>query len=91
MIQEDPTAQALIFEKGKAYYDAYSRELVASFKQAKRVHFDKTGELQLSEKPTVEETHRLFGLLELKLPVSFDDHDVNDIIRKALSAKNPYP
>jgi len=45
-----------MFEKGKPYYDAYSRELVASFKQAQQVHLDQAGGLQLSDEPTIEET-----------------------------------
>jgi len=91
MTQEDPAAQALMFEKGKPYYDAYSRELVASFKQAQQVDLDKAGELQLSDEPTIEETRELFTLLELELPRSFSERDVTDLIRKALRAKNPYP
>lgn len=91
MTQEDPAAQALMFEKGKPYYDAYSRELVASFKQARQVHLDQAGELQLSDEPTIEETRELFTLLELGLPSSFSERDVTDLIRKALRAKNPYP
>jgi hypothetical protein len=91
MTQEDPAAQALMFEKGKPYYDAYSRELVSSFKQAKRVHLDNIGELQLSDEPTIEETLSLFTLLELELPSSFSERDIADVIRKAVRAKNPYP
>ena len=45
MTQESPAAQALMFEKGVPYYDAYSRELVSSFRQAKRVHLDNVDEL----------------------------------------------
>lgn len=91
MTQEDPAAQALMFEKGRSYYDAYSRELVTSFKQAQRVHLDNVGELQLSDEPTIEETRKLFALLELELPHSFTERDISDVIRKALRAKNPYP
>lgn len=91
MTQEDPAAQALMFEKGKPYYDAYSRELVSSFKQAKRVHLDNVGDLRLGDEPTIEETRKLFALLELELPGSFSERDIADVIRKALRAKNPYP
>lgn len=91
MTQEDPAAQALMFEKGKPYYDAYSRELVASFRQARQVHLDKAGDLQLSDEPTIEEARELFTLLELDLPSSFSERDITDLIGKALWAKNPYP
>ena len=64
---------------------------MASFKQARQVHLDQAGELQLSDEPTIEETRELFTLLELGLPSSFSERDVTDLIRKALRAKNPYP
>ena len=84
MTQEEPAAQALVFEKGKPYYDAYCRELVVSFKQAQQVHLDKARELQLSDEPTIEETRELFTLLELELPHSFSERDITALIRKAL-------
>jgi hypothetical protein len=89
MTQDDSAGPALMFEKGNPYYSAYSRELMASFKQARRVHLDKAAELQLSDEPTVEETRNLFATLELELPRSFSDGDVSDVIDKALRAKNP--
>lgn len=90
MTQDDPSDPALMFAKGSPYYRAYSRELVASFRQARRVDIDKASELQLSDEPTLEETRKLFSVLELELPRSFTDRDVADIIAKALRAKNPY-
>jgi hypothetical protein len=91
MTQDDPSGPALMFSRGKPYYRAYSRELEASFRQARRVDIEKATELQLSNEPTLEETQRLFTLLELDLPRSFTDRDVSDVIEKALRAKNPYP
>jgi hypothetical protein len=90
MTQDDPSYPALMFPKGSPYYRAYSRELVASFRQAHRLDLDKASELQLSPEPTIEETRKLFSLLELELPRSFGDRDVADVIAKALYAKNPY-
>jgi hypothetical protein len=90
MTQDDQSSPALMFTKGKPYYRAYSRELEASFKQARRVDIDKASGLQLSKEPTIEETRKLFTMLELDLPRSFTDHDVSDVIAKALRAKNPY-
>jgi hypothetical protein len=90
MTQDDPSGPALMFERGKPYYRAYSQELVTSFKQARTVHIDKASALHLGDEPTVEETRKLFTQLELELPASFDDHDVDDVIAKALRAKNPY-
>lgn len=90
MTQDDPSDPALMFAKGSPYYRAYSRELVASFRQTRRVDVDKASELQLSQEPTIEEIRKLFSMLELELPRSFTDRDVADIITKALRAKNPY-
>lgn len=90
MTQHDQSTTALMFAKGKPYYRAYSRELDASFQQARRVDLDQAATLQLSNEPTIDETRSLFTMLELELPPSFTDRDVSDIIAKALRAKNPY-
>jgi hypothetical protein len=90
MTQEDPAAPAMLFERGKPHYQAYSRELVASFEQARQIEIGQAREAQLSDEPSVEETRKLFALLELELPGSFTDRDVTDIIRRAIRPKNPY-
>lgn len=90
MTQEDPAGPALMFDRDKPYYRAYSRELMASFNQARRVPIDKASDLVLSEEPTVEETRKLFSTLTLELPGSYTDRDVSELIVKALRAKNPY-
>ncbi|MGH3566331.1 MAG: hypothetical protein ACRDRH_09915 [Pseudonocardia sp.] len=90
MTQEDPSGPTMIFEKDRPYYRAYSRELVASFKQARQVHVDRSDGQQLDDEPSIEETRRLFTLLGLDFPSSFTDRDVTEVIRKALQAKNPY-
>jgi hypothetical protein len=88
--QEDPAAPSMLFEKGRPLYRGYSRELVASFEQARPVEIARVKELQLSEEPSVEETRKLFELLELNLPVTFTDRDIVDLIRRAIRPKNPY-
>ncbi|HET8641679.1 MAG TPA: hypothetical protein VFM37_07060, partial [Pseudonocardiaceae bacterium] len=88
--QEDPSAPAMLFEKGRPLYRSYSRELVASFEQARLVEIARAKDLQLSEEPSVEETRKLFELLALDLPSSFTDRDVVDLIRRAIRPKNPY-
>lgn len=88
--QEDPSAPAMLFEKGRPLYRSYSRELVASFEQARLVEIARAKDLQLSEEPSVEETRKLFELLALDLPSSFTDRDVVDLIRRAIKPKNPY-
>ena len=90
MTHDDQSGPALIFTKGQPYYRAYSRELETSFRQTRRVHIEKASGLQLSEEPTIEETRKLFIMLDLELPRSFTNRDVSDVITKALKAKNPY-
>ncbi len=90
MTQDDSSSPSLVFEKGMPYYRAYSRELVTSFKQARRVQLDRASDLRLSDEPTVDEVRTLFTMLDLELPRSFTDRDVSDVIVKALRAKNPY-
>lgn len=90
MTHDDQSGPALMFTKGQPYYRAYSRELEASFRQARRVDLEKASGLQLSKEPTIEEIHKLFTMLDLELPRSFTDRDVSDVIAKALRAKNPY-
>ncbi|HKS46793.1 MAG TPA: hypothetical protein VJT49_17110 [Amycolatopsis sp.] len=90
MTQEDPAAPALLFDKGKPHYRAYSRELMASFEQTRHVDIGRAKDLPLSDEPSVEETRKLFALLDLELPGSFTDRDVADIVRRALQPKNPY-
>lgn len=90
MTQDNPNTPALLFEKDKPHYRDFSRELVASFKQARRVELGRADELNLSDEPSVEETRKLFALLEVDLPGAFTDRDVVDIVRKALQPRNPY-
>lgn len=90
LIMTQESGPTMIFENDRPYYRAYNRELVASFKQARQVHIDRSEAQQLEDEPNVEETRSLFTLLGLDLPGSFTDRDVTDIIRKALQAKNPY-
>lgn len=90
MTQEDAAAPALLFEKGKPHYRAYSRELMASFEQTRHVDVGRARDLRLSDEPSVEETRKLFAVLDLDLPGSFTDRDVADIVRRAIQPKNPY-
>jgi len=88
--QEDPQFPAMMLEPGKYYYEIYSRELMASLRQARRVPIGRMEHIELSDEPTVEETRRLFADLDLPLPQAFTDRNVAEIIRKALQARNLY-
>ncbi len=87
--QEDPQFPAMMLEPGKYYYEIYSRELMASLRQARPVPIDRKN-TELSEEPTVDEARRLFADLDLPLPQAFTDRNVTEIIKKALQARNLY-
>jgi hypothetical protein len=89
--QEDPQVPALMFERGKFYYDRWNTELQTTLDQARRVPVEEAAKaVSLSEEPTVEEVSRLFTRLNLELPSSFSPRSIQDIIQKAIQAKNPY-
>jgi hypothetical protein len=89
MISQEPTASAMLFEKGRPHFRAFNRELVASFEQTRQVDVTRAKELTLSDEPSVDQTRELFALLGLTLPGSFVDRDVADIVRRALKPGNP--
>jgi hypothetical protein len=88
--QEDPQFPAMMLEPGKYYYEIYSRELMASLRQARRVPINQLDQMELSDEPTVGETRKLFVDLDLPIPRVFTDRDVAAIVGKALRPKNPY-
>jgi hypothetical protein len=88
--QEDPQFPAIMLEPGRYYYEIYTRELMASMRQARQVPVSRMDHIQLSDEPTVDEARKLFTELDLPLPRSFTDRDVAEVIRKALVPKNPY-
>lgn len=88
--QEDPQFPAMMLEPGKFYYEIYSRELMASLRQARQVPIGRLEGCELSDEPTVEEARKLFANLGLPLPQAFTDRNVMEIIRKALQARNLY-
>jgi hypothetical protein len=88
--QEDPHFPAMMLEPGKYYYEIYSRELMASMRQARKVPLDRIDHVELSDEPTVDETRKLFTELDLPLPRAFTDRNVAEIVSKAIQAKNLY-
>ncbi|RKT83475.1 hypothetical protein SAMN05421805_10539 [Saccharopolyspora antimicrobica] len=90
LTQEDPAAPAMLFDKTRPHYRAYNRELMASFEQTRRVDLDRARELTLAAEPTIDETRKLFAVLDMELPGTFTDRDVTDLIRRAIRPKNPY-
>ncbi|WP_067656959.1 hypothetical protein [Nocardia harenae] len=88
--QESTNSPALMFERDKPYYRDLSRELVASFKQAREVELSRADTVPLADEPSVDQVRRLFDALALPLPATFTDRDVADIVRRALQPRNPY-
>ncbi len=92
MITEgDPTAPALLVEKGTFYYDRWSTELTVSLEQARRVPIESDQLVPLGDHPTVDETRRLFDGIRTPLPRSFSDRDVMDIVRMSFERRTTYP
>jgi len=46
--------------------------------------------VRFSEQPTAGEARQFFAEIEIPLPGSYNDHDLDQIIDKAIHAKNPY-
>ena len=87
--QEDPAGQALVFAADKTYFRYWDVELGYSFAQARPVPIG-APTLALSAEPSVEDVVEVFKALDFPLPQSFGEHDVADIIARALQARNPY-
>jgi hypothetical protein len=90
MTQEDASPN-LMFTAPSSHYHYCTRELNASFRQARRVPLELAKTVHLSYEPTVPETRCLFAALGMALPDAVSDADVAQIVRKALHAGNPYP
>ena len=88
--QEDPRSPAALVESGRFFYDCISTELRSSMEQARRVAVEKATDVPLSDEPTVEEVTALFAAIGVDLPESCSHADVEDIVRRAIHASNPY-
>ncbi|MEU6997838.1 hypothetical protein [Nonomuraea sp. NPDC046570] len=89
MTVEDPN-RAIAAMTGTFYFENCDAELRLSLEQARRVPMELYKAVPLSDEPTVEEVEELFRRIGLPLPKAYTDHDVVDVTRKALRAKNPY-
>lgn len=88
--QESPHKPALLIEQGKLLYTYMETELRKSLEQARPVPLELARNVMLSENPIPDEVRHLFRALNMTLPSSMTDHDVRDIISRALNAENPY-
>lgn len=88
--QDDSEFPATVISSESPLYDGYDTELRSSFAQTRQVDLAAADGLQLSPRPTPAEVRRLFVPIGVPLPENFSDDDLEEIIRKALKAKNPY-
>jgi hypothetical protein len=88
--QGDPRKPALFVERGKLLYEYMYTELRTSLDQARMVPMDQARAVELSDEPTFDEMRRLFAALRMPLPASFTEHDLADIVERALHANNRY-
>lgn len=88
--QENAAGQALLFPRGKAYYDYWQMELERSFSQAEAVAITSARTIALSDEPSADEARALFHALGLPLPSSYREEDISHILDKAFRSPNPY-
>ncbi|MBG0829615.1 DUF1328 domain-containing protein [Planomonospora sp. ID67723] len=86
--ERGPRFPAMLIKEGRFYYDYWRNELDESFNQARPVHLRRAQ--LLSDDPTVEEARELFARLELRLPDTYSDEDVAEVVRHAVAPENPY-
>ena len=90
MVTHEDASPHLMFGKSSPHYNVYDRALNSSFRQARSVPLEKA-KVRLSNEPTATEARAVFRELGLELPQSMPDNEVEDIIRRAVHARNPYP
>ncbi|MET9380140.1 hypothetical protein ABZY09_03420 [Streptomyces sp. NPDC002928] len=86
--ERGPRFPAMMIREGRFFYDYWRNELDEQFDQSYKLPL--TDAPRLSEQPTPTETRDLFARLQLDLPDSFSDDDVDLIVRQAIDAQNPY-
>jgi hypothetical protein len=91
LITQEDFQPNLMFKPPSPHYNLWTRELDSSFWQARRVPLERAKTVHLADEPTAEQTRRLFEALGMPLPELTSDDEVNEIVRKALHARNPYP
>jgi hypothetical protein len=86
--QESAAGQALLFARGKPYYQYWRMELERSFAQARPVPIGAADAVPIGEEPSVDEAAAVFEALGVGLPLEFGQREVSEIIGKALAAPN---
>jgi hypothetical protein len=87
--QDDPEFPAVRIARESPLYDGFTTELSTSLSQARQVPISQSA-ARFSELPTPVEARQFFTEIGILLPRSYDDQDLEQIIDKAIHAKNPY-
>jgi hypothetical protein len=82
--QEDRRMPAIQIGNDQSYYHRYDVELQFSREQCRTVPLAEARDVILDENPTAAQARRVFAALGLALPDSFGDHEIDDIIGKAV-------
>ncbi|MCK9902777.1 hypothetical protein CC117_00225 [Parafrankia colletiae] len=88
--QDDPGAASTLIRRGGRQYDSWRIELRKSLDQARRVPMELADQAPLSEEPRIGEARALLDCLAVPLPAGLPDVEVEDIIDRAIRARNPY-
>ncbi|MBB5078792.1 hypothetical protein [Nonomuraea endophytica] len=88
--QRGPDFPATVITGNALALDCWATELHASMRQARSLDIRRGAAVTLSSPPTVEEVRTLFERLDLALPETYGDDDVDEIIRTAFKNSDPY-
>lgn len=87
--QDHPEGPAMVISKDSPHYHAYVTEIDKSQQQARQIMLE-GHHARLTEPLTEANVRQFFADVRLPLPDSFTEGDVQQIIEKAMHAKNPY-
>lgn len=88
--QVGPEFPAIYFGREDPYYEHWKTELRASTQASKKLQLDTVKPMRLGIRPETGTVRKLFAQLGVPVPESYDDADVEDVIKLALDESNPY-
>lgn len=80
----EPEVPVLLARRGSPFYDRWAADLQRSLDQAQRLPLEAARTLRFADEPSIEETRRLFVLLGVPLPSSWDERAVSEVIALAI-------
>jgi hypothetical protein len=85
----DPEAPVLLAQQGSPFYARWAADLQHSLNQAQRLPLEAARAFRLGDEPTIEDTRRLFSMLGVPLPSTWDERNVSDVIIRAVRPPGP--